>query len=222
MGCTSPALIGCALLAVILLTLFVRTEQRAGPPLVDLALFRRSAFSIGNAAGFMSYAALFGVFFLMPSFRARLPGFGPRGRTAAVDRSGDARCDRAARRLALRPARRPHRDRIGHADLHAVLVLLYGTADGTPSSLPLVMLALAAFGLGQGLFTPPNNSAIMAAAPTIRPARPEPVERDAFFRHRLRRRDRIVAALMALEVLTGARRTRSTSPGWTCYRQAAT
>src|SRR5262249_58624273 len=37
--------------------------------------------------------------------------------------------------------------------------------DGTPTSLPLVMLALALFGIGQGLFISPNNSAIVAAAP---------------------------------------------------------
>ena len=40
-GVTSPAHLGCALLAVILLTLFVRTERRAEAPLVDLKLFRQ-------------------------------------------------------------------------------------------------------------------------------------------------------------------------------------
>jgi MFS family permease len=37
--------------------------------------------------------------------------------------------------------------------------------NGPPASLSLVMLALAIFGVGQGLFISPNNSAIMAAAP---------------------------------------------------------
>jgi MFS family permease len=47
----------------------------------------------------------------------------------------------------------------------ASLALLFAVLDGTAASLPLVMLALALFGIGQGLFISPNNSAIVAAAP---------------------------------------------------------
>jgi MFS family permease len=45
------------------------------------------------------------------------------------------------------------------------LLLLFAVLDGAPASLPLVMLALAVFGIGQGLFISPNNSAVVAAAP---------------------------------------------------------
>jgi MFS family permease len=45
------------------------------------------------------------------------------------------------------------------------LALLFAALDGAPASLPLVMLALAIFGIGQGLFISPNNSAVVAAAP---------------------------------------------------------
>jgi MFS family permease len=45
------------------------------------------------------------------------------------------------------------------------LALLFAVMDGTPESLLPVMLALALFGVGQGLFISPNNSAIVAAAP---------------------------------------------------------
>jgi MFS family permease len=47
----------------------------------------------------------------------------------------------------------------------AGLILLFAAMDGTPGSLSLVMLTLAVFGFGQGLFISPNNSAIMSAAP---------------------------------------------------------
>jgi len=47
----------------------------------------------------------------------------------------------------------------------AALALLFAVLDGAPASLPAVTLALALFGLGQGLFLSPNNSAIMSAAP---------------------------------------------------------
>jgi nitrate/nitrite transporter NarK len=46
------------------------------------------------------------------------------------------------------------------------LLLLFAVMDGTPGSLTATMLALAVFGVGQGLFISPNNSAIMAAAPS--------------------------------------------------------
>jgi hypothetical protein len=47
----------------------------------------------------------------------------------------------------------------------AALALLFVVLDGERNGLPLVMLALAAFGIGQGLFISPNNSAIIATAP---------------------------------------------------------
>ena len=47
----------------------------------------------------------------------------------------------------------------------AGLAVLYVFLDGTAANLPLVMLALAIFGVGQGLFISPNSSAIMATAP---------------------------------------------------------
>jgi nitrate/nitrite transporter NarK len=47
----------------------------------------------------------------------------------------------------------------------ASLAMLGAVLDGARDGLPLVMLALALFGLGQGLFVSPNNSAIVAAAP---------------------------------------------------------
>ena len=43
--------------------------------------------------------------------------------------------------------------------------MLYVFLDGSAANLPLVMLALAIFGIGQGLFISPNSSAIMATAP---------------------------------------------------------
>ena len=63
---TSPALIGCVVAAIVLLTLFARAERRAETPLIDFQLLRQGAFLIGNIANFLSYAALFGLFFLVP------------------------------------------------------------------------------------------------------------------------------------------------------------
>ena len=165
-GATSPALLGCALLAVILLTLFIRSERRVDAPLIDLSLFRSSAFSTGNIAGLLSYAALFGLFFLMPFMLVRVYHD-----SILV----------AGLRLSLvpvmlgmvAPLAGALYDRLGPRLLTAsgmlicvgASALLFASMNGTPGSLPLVMLALAIFGVGQGLFISPNNSAIVAAAP---------------------------------------------------------
>jgi MFS family permease len=165
-GATSPLLLGSALLAVILLTLFVRSERRAEAPLIDLRLFRRRAFSAGITAGLLSYAALFGLFFLMPFIFVR-------AYADSIFAAGLRLCIVPVMLGVVAPMGGALYDRLG-ARLPTVLgmlicvgasVMLFAVLDGAREGLPLVMLALAVFGIGQGLFISPNNSAIVAAAP---------------------------------------------------------
>lgn len=165
-GFASPALIGCLLFGIVFLTLFVRAERRAATPLLDLHLLGKRAFLLGNAANFLSYATLFGVFFLIPFVLVRIYhdselAAGLRlsilpvtlGLLAPV---GGALFDRFG-------ARAP--TCCGMLICIASLALLYVFLDGSAGNLPLVTLALAVFGAGQGLFISPNTSAIMATAP---------------------------------------------------------
>jgi len=165
-GVTSPAFLSCALLAIILLALFARAERQAAPPLVDLRLLHEGAFTAGNAAVLMSYAALFGLLFLMPfvfvrAYQDSALAAGLRlsivpvmlGVVAPI---GGALYDRFGSRVATVS---------GMLICAAALAMLFMALDGRPGSLIFVMLALTIFGIGQGLFISPNNSAIMAAAP---------------------------------------------------------
>jgi predicted MFS family arabinose efflux permease len=164
---TSPALIGCVLLAIVFLTLFVRAERRAKEPLIDLQLFRISDFLWGNIANFFTYAALFGVFFLIPFTLVRVyqdSAFMAGLRLSIIPVMlgllapvGGVLYDRFGARAATAS---------GMLICTAGLALLYVYLDGTAANLPLVMLALALVGIGQGLFISPNSSAIMTAAPT--------------------------------------------------------
>ena len=165
-GFTSPAMIGCAVAAVVLLALFVAAERRSPAPLLDLGLLAKPVFLLGNIASFLSYASLFGVFFLVPFIMVRVYAdsslqAGLRLSVlpvalALVSPVGGALYDRFGARL---PAVG------GLAICLAGLALLYRSLDGSSSHLVLVIAALAVFGAGQGLFISPNNSAIMAAAP---------------------------------------------------------
>jgi EmrB/QacA subfamily drug resistance transporter len=165
-GATSPLLLGCVALAVILLTLFIRSERRADVPLIELKLFAQRAFSAGNVAGLLSYGTLFGLFFLMPfifvrAYRDSILAAGLRlcivplmiGVVAPI---GGALYDKLGARLPTV---------FGMVICVGALVMLGAVLEDARDSLPAVMLALAVFGIGQGLFVSPNNSAIVAAAP---------------------------------------------------------
>jgi len=168
-GPTSPAIIASTLVAAVLLSMFIRQERRTPEPLVDLDLFRIIPFSGGILAIVLSYAMLYGMFFLM-SF--------------ALVRGYHASPLAAGLRLAIIPAAlgivAPLSGAL-HERLGAQIVLLSGMGicvaalillsvmlTGTPDSLPPVMVALAMFGAGLGVFIAPNNSLTMNAAPPDR------------------------------------------------------
>ena len=57
---------------MVLLALFVGVERRSPAPLLDLGLLAKPVFLLGNVASFLSYAGLFGVFFLVPFVMVRV------------------------------------------------------------------------------------------------------------------------------------------------------
>jgi EmrB/QacA subfamily drug resistance transporter len=162
-GFRSPLLIGPLLAGVLLLIGFVRREQRTRSPLIDLGLFRNAVFVTGNVAGLLSYAMLFGAFFVLPFVLEQAYGDSPW--TAGLRLSVIP----AALGL-VAPLSGALYDRLGArlltvsgmaAALVSLLALSLALEDGW---LTLATTALALFGIGQGLFTAPNNSAIMASA----------------------------------------------------------
>jgi len=64
LGLTSSVLLGAVGVAIVLIFLFVRQEGKARSPLIDLALLKGPAFLGGALACALSYAMLYGMFFL--------------------------------------------------------------------------------------------------------------------------------------------------------------
>lgn len=165
-GVRSPAFIACVVAAVVLPVLFVRAEHHAATPLIDFTLLRQRAFMTGNIANFLSYATLFGVFFLIPFVLVRV--YQDSELVAGLRLSivpvllgllapvGGMLYDRFGARLVTAT---------GMTVCVVGLAVLYVFLDGKAANMPLVMLAMALFGAGQGLFISPNSSAIMATAP---------------------------------------------------------
>jgi EmrB/QacA subfamily drug resistance transporter len=165
-GLNSTAMLCALFVALLFIPLFVRRELRQADPLIDLHLFRSSAFSGGLVAANLSYGLLYSMFFLM-SFLF-IHGFNESPILAGLH-------------LALIPialglvapfsggiyARIGARTMTTLAMLLclAALVLLSRTLAAQTVNNLLVMVALALFGAGLGMFIAPNNSASIAAAP---------------------------------------------------------
>jgi EmrB/QacA subfamily drug resistance transporter len=168
-GWTSPLLLACASGGLVLLVAFVWHERRTAGPLIDLRLFRVPAFTAGNVVGLLSYGILFALFFLLPFDFERGYGYAPLAAGLLLTAvplalgvvaplSGGLSEKVGARPLTV----------TGMALVAVALVALAALLTGQATTLPFVIGALIVFGAGQGLFTAPNNSAIMGAAPPER------------------------------------------------------
>jgi EmrB/QacA subfamily drug resistance transporter len=165
-GVRSPAFLCCVLAPALLLPLFIGWEKRQRAPLLDIMLFRQHAFWAGNLAGLLSYAMLFGVFFLMPfvSERTYHEGALQAGLRLMVVPAFIGLLSPLSGALYDRVGPRPLATAGMMLSFSSFVWLTVALRPGQSSLLPLT-LALAMFGIGQGLFTSPNNSSVMAAAP---------------------------------------------------------
>ncbi len=161
-GFRSPLIVSLGSAAVLLLGIFVWHQRRTPEPMMDLKLFRRVPFSAGVASGLLSYLTLFGVLFVVPFFLERARGLTP----------GQAGIRLTVLPVALglvAPFAGHLADRFGARPLTVGgMVLTAGALAGLAflhrGDVEL-LITLAVAGVGMGAFTPPNNAAIMGAAP---------------------------------------------------------
>jgi EmrB/QacA subfamily drug resistance transporter len=167
LGLTSPVLLGSVGTAIVLLFLFVRQESKAHSPLVDLALLKGPAFLAGALGCALSYAMLYGIFFLA-SF-ALVRGFENSPTVAGLKLAivpisigvvapiAGALADWMGTRLLSVG---------GMAICFAALLGLTAVVTEPSPNLWAGFLGLVAFGIGLGVFIAPNNHATINAAPT--------------------------------------------------------
>ncbi|HLY67705.1 MAG TPA: MFS transporter, partial [Chloroflexota bacterium] len=167
-GWTSARLAAAVFLAVAALAMFIQLERKTPRPLLDFELFRNRLFSAGIVSGLMSYAVLFGMLFLMPFYLQRVRGHDPVTTGLLLTAVPLAI-------VVLAPLSGALTDRVGSrwptvlgmgiAALALSALALPGAATAPPGT---TVRTLVVFGVGLGLFTPPNNSAIMGSAPRTR------------------------------------------------------
>jgi MFS family permease len=135
--------------------------------MLDLSLFRIRLFSASTGAAVMNYMCLYSITLLMPFYLIQ-------GRTMTAAGAGLVLSAQPLVMAIVAPISGSLSDRIGTRIpgtlgmllLSVGLWLLSRLQEGTPVSQVAWMLALC--GLGIGLFTSPNNSALMGSAPRNR------------------------------------------------------
>lgn len=167
LGWTSPIILAYLLLALILLPLFIYTELKVEHPMIDLKLFKKWAFSVGNTTGMLSYYVLFAVLFVMPFYLENVLKY-----TAVF--TGTILTPIPLSMAIIAPFAGYISDKIGSRIMTTLgmfvcaistLMLSFMT---TSVNLYLLIFEFIILGIGMGLFTPPNNSSIMHSAPPER------------------------------------------------------
>ena len=154
-----------AVAGVALTALFVRLERSAAHPLLDLTLFRSRTFSLAAAASVFNYFAIFIPVMLVPFYLEE--GLGLQASTIGMVLAAQP----LAMALVASPAGRAS-DRLGTRpfSIAGMVVMAAGlycfSFVGGSSPVVLVALWLALTGLGTGIFTSPNSSALMGSAPS--------------------------------------------------------
>lgn len=163
-GWSSSLILGLFVAGVVFIVAFLRLENLVRSPLLDLSLLRIRLFSAAAASSMLNYVCLTAVTFLVPFYLVQARGFAPS--TAGLLVSAQSISS-----LIMSPFAGHLSDRIGSRSLATggmalmaggtLMVGLLGAGSGETA----IMVPLVLVGSANALFTSPNSSAIMGAAP---------------------------------------------------------
>ena len=158
-GWDSPLIVACFLIAVALFAGFIWRELHTNDPMLDLSFFRSKAFSMGVSARFLFFLGTMSSFFLMPFYLIKVLNYEPK--IAGLFMVPNAIC-----MATIGPISGRLSDRLGTKWLtvaglavSASAMFIFSRLD-VDSSPVLVVLGMMLSGLGAGLFSSPNTSAI--------------------------------------------------------------
>lgn len=144
---------------------FARRQSRVPDPLVHPEVVRIPAVTWGIFLGLLSFAVLYGTLFLAPFYLQEV-------RHLPATEFGLMLSTVALAMTAVAPVAGSLADRYGNqvmsvagliaAALGSVLLMMWTTGTAFAWTIPSLVL----IGAGAGIFTPPNNSSVMGAAPT--------------------------------------------------------
>ncbi|MGE5429527.1 MAG: MFS transporter [Syntrophomonadaceae bacterium] len=151
------------LLAIAGFLIFIKQENRAENPVLNVRLFRHNTvFMFSNAAALINYSATFAIGFLLSLYLQYIKAFTPQA-------AGLVLVAQPAVMMIVSPFAGRLSDRIEPGVIASVgmgllalgLFVLIFIGTGTPTV--YIILALIIIGLGFGLFSSPNTNAIMSS-----------------------------------------------------------
>lgn len=151
------------LLAIAGFLIFIKQEDRAENPVLNVRLFRHNTvFMFSNAAALINYSATFAIGFLLSLYLQYIKAFTPQA-------AGLVLVAQPAVMMIVSPFAGRLSDRIEPGVIASVgmgllalgLFVLIFIGTGTPTV--YIILALIIIGLGFGLFSSPNTNAIMSS-----------------------------------------------------------
>jgi EmrB/QacA subfamily drug resistance transporter len=166
-GWTSALTLACFAVSGAMIAIFIRVEIGRPAAMLDLTLFRNRVFASATGAALLSYVSSYSVIFVLPFLLVQ-------GRGLSAGRAGLIMATQPLVMAIVAPISGTASDRIGPrrlttAGMFALALGLVLLATFAPSgSRAFVVVPLMIVGLGIGLFTSPNNSALMGAAPRHR------------------------------------------------------
>ena len=167
LGWGSVPALALLLAGVVLIALFVAVERRVEAPVLDLSLFRDHLFSAGLISSVLAYLAVSVLTLLVPFYLIQ-------GLHYSYVKAALLLTPVSVAMMLLAPVSGRLSDAFGSRALTAggmsVMAVSFGwlwRMGMHPSALALV-IPLILNGAGMGLFTSPNNSAIMSGAPPQR------------------------------------------------------
>ena len=150
-----------------LLSFFIHWERRARAPLLDLALFRIPAFTLGNVARWISFITMSVSILLMPFYLQFALGLDPL-------RAGFLVAPTPLAMALLAPVTGLMSERFAAEPLCAAGMAVSGSAFVLMSFLSAgsaygeIIVCLGLIGIGMGLFQTPNNNLLMTSVPRHR------------------------------------------------------
>jgi EmrB/QacA subfamily drug resistance transporter len=162
-----PLIIAVIAGGVSALAFFILWEKYHRDPLLDLALFRIPAFTIGNATRWISFVTMSINNLLMPFFIQLAMGLDPL-------RAGFLVAPTPFAMALLAPitgwlSERFVPERLGALGLATTTIAFIGLSFLQPAATALEMIVwLALLGLGMGIFQTPNNNLLMSSVPRER------------------------------------------------------
>ena len=162
LGWGSPVIVTGFVLGIALVIGFIWWEHRANQPMLDLGFFRRSSFSMGVAARFVSFLAGSAVYFLMPFYL--MQGLGYPASVAGLLMVPSSIC-----MAIMGPISGRISDRIGTRRPAVVGMALSTSAMFVFSRLTVnspaihIIIGMILSGMGMGTFSSANTSAVMSS-----------------------------------------------------------